>query len=117
VEPDRRGFAEGARWKVQGPSFTHKPETPAVLLVRTVEPHSRLVFELPDQRMVVELVLRPLDTRRTEATLTMSLMGWHASAWASAVAPLLLFFASRRGTLPKLALKRLYDLIQTAADL
>ena len=29
VEPDRRGLAAGARWKVQGPSYVRKPDTPA----------------------------------------------------------------------------------------
>ena len=101
VEPDRRGLAAGARWKVQGPSYLRKPETPAVLLVHAVEPFRRFAFELLGERVVAELTLRQLDARRTEAVLTVDFPWWNIF----------------RGTLPKQALTRLYDLVQTAAEL
>ena len=101
VEPDRRGLATGARWTVQGPSYLRKPETPGVLLVRAVEPLRRFAFELLRERVVAELTLRPLDDQRTEAALTVTFPWWNIF----------------RGTLPKEALTRLYNLIQTAAEL
>ena len=101
VEPDRRGLAAGARWKVQGPSYVRKPETPGVLLVHAVEPHRRFAFELLREHVVAELTFRPLDARRTEAALTVEFPWWNIF----------------RGTLPKQALLRLYDLIQTAAEI
>jgi len=55
VEPDRRGLAPGARWKVQGPSYFRKPETPALLLIRDVAPLERFSFELSRERLLVEL--------------------------------------------------------------
>ncbi len=101
VEPDRRGLAAGARWNVQGPSYLRKPETLGVLLVRAVEPRSRFVFELLREHVLADLVLRPLDERRTEAALTVTFPWWNIF----------------RGTLPKQALTRLYDLMQTGASL
>ena len=100
VEPDRRGLAAGARWKVQGPSYLRNPETPAVLLVHAVERPRLFAFELLGGHVVAELALRPLDARRTEASLTVEFPWWNIF----------------RGTLPKEALTRLYDLVQTAAD-
>ena len=100
VEPDRRGVAAGARWKVQGPSYLRKPETLGVLLVHAVEPRRLFAFELPSEHMVAELTFRPLEARRTEAALTVEFPWWNIF----------------RGTLPKQALARLYDLVQTAAE-
>ena len=101
VEPDRRGLAGGARWKVQGPSYLRKPEAPGVLLVHAVEPRRRFAFELLREHILAELVLRPLDARRTQAVLAVTFPWWNIF----------------RGTLPKEALTRLYDLIQTGASL
>ena len=100
VEPDRRGVAAGARWKVQGPSYRRRPETPAVLLVHAVEARRRFAFELLSEHAVADLTLRPLDAQRTEAVLTVAFPWWNIF----------------RGTLPKQALTRLYDLVQTAAE-
>jgi uncharacterized protein YndB with AHSA1/START domain len=101
VEPDRRGMAAGARWQVLRPSYTRKPETPGVLVVHAVEPRRRFAFELLRERAVAELLLGPLDARRTAAALTVTFPWWNIF----------------NGTLPKQALRRLYDLIQTAAEL
>jgi hypothetical protein len=100
VEPDRRGLAPGARWKVQGPSYLRKSETPAVLVVHAVEPMRRFSFELLRERLAVELELAPEGPSRTRAVLTIEGR---------------VLFGPRK-VLGKQALMRLYDLIQTAAE-
>jgi len=101
VEPDRRGLAPGARWKVQGPAYFRKSDTPALLLVREVEPMERFAFELARSRTLVEVKLRATDEDRTEVVV--------------AVSGRLLF--GPRSSLAREAVGRLYDLVQTAADL
>jgi hypothetical protein len=101
VEPDRRGLAEGARWKVQGPSYLKRSETPAVLVVREVVPLRRFSFELLRERLGVELELAPEGRGRTRAVLTVE----GRVLWGP------------RRVLAKHALLRLYDLVQTAAGL
>jgi len=101
VEPDRRGLAPGARWKVQGPSYLKKPDTPSVLLVRDVLPGRRFAFELLHERLAVELELGVESANRTRAVLTVEGR----------------FLVGPRRVLPKQALGRLYDLVQTAAEL
>jgi uncharacterized protein YndB with AHSA1/START domain len=101
VEPDRRGLAPGARWKVQGPSYLRKSDTPAVLVVHEVDPMRRVSFELLRERLAVELELAPEGAGRTRAVLTTESR----------------FLFGRRRVHGKQALRRLYDLIQTAADL
>jgi uncharacterized protein YndB with AHSA1/START domain len=100
VEPDRRGMAAGARWKVQGPSYLRKPETARVLLVRGVAPRERLSFELPKDRIGVEIELHATDEKRTRVTVTVDGR----------------FLLGPRSRLGAQALARLYDLVQTAAD-
>jgi len=101
VEPDRRGVAPGARWKVQGPAYLRKPDTPALLLVREVEPMERFVFELPRSRTLVEVDLRATDADRTQVVVAVSGR----------------FLFGPRSSLANDAVGRLYDLVQTAADL
>jgi len=100
VEPDRRGLAAGARWKVQGPSYLRKPETARVLLVRAVVPRELLSFELPTNRIGVEVHLRPTGENRTSVTIAVDGR----------------FLIGPRSRLGADALARLYDLVQTAAD-
>lgn len=72
VEPDRRGLAPGARWKVVGPnrpSYFRKPQAGGALLVLDVVPMQRIAFQLTGDRIDAELTLRPLDERTTEASL------------------------------------------------
>ena len=60
LEPDRRGFAPGARWHVVGenrPSFFRKPNMSGTLLVLAVEPYERFAFHLTGERIDVELRL------------------------------------------------------------
>jgi hypothetical protein len=49
LQPDRRGFAPGARWQVVGenrPSLFRKPNMSGMLLVIVVEPYERFAFQL-----------------------------------------------------------------------
>ena len=101
IEPDRRGMAPGARWKVLGPdqpTLLRKPDAAGTLLILDVVPMSRLSFQLVAQRIDAELTLRAADGDRTEASLVVE-------------AP---FLAVRR-TVARDVLGRLYDLLQTGA--
>ena len=102
VEPDRRGLAPGARWKVLGPdrpTLLRKPDAAGTLVVLDVVPMRRVAFQLVQQHLDAELELRPAGNERTEAALVID-------------AP----FLSVRRTAPKDALRRLYDLVQTGRD-
>jgi hypothetical protein len=103
VEPDRRGVAVGARWRVRrrSASLFRNAEAEDVLVVTTVEPGRELAFELVDARLRVDLALAPSGTDRTMATLIVE-------------SPLLLGFSQG---LPRRALARLHDLCQTAATI
>jgi uncharacterized protein YndB with AHSA1/START domain len=104
VEPDRRGFAPGARWLVTGenrPSLLRRPEAVGHLLVMAVEPKRRFAFQLTGDRLDVELKLEAAGETRTLATLEIR------GPW--------LVGLSR--SLPNQALNRLHGLCQTAADL
>ena len=97
VEPDRRGFAPGARWKVRLRTqniFTGRRERESMLLVREVDLFERWSWHLLSGRLDVEVRLRALTPERTMVTCTTS---------------------GRRRRLADTALKRLYDLVQTAA--
>jgi len=102
VEPDRRGLAPGARWKVLGPNeptLLRKPDAAGTLLVLEVVPMSRIVFQVVAQRVDAELDLQDAGEGRTAVSLVVD-------------AP---FLAVRRA-FPGQALSRLYDLVQTAAE-
>jgi uncharacterized protein YndB with AHSA1/START domain len=99
VEPDRRGFAPGARWKVHATVRglllgSRRVET--TLLIREIEEYQRWTWHLLAGRMDVEIRLRAVADDRTEVTV----MTEHGNA-----------------TLAKNAVQRLYDLVQTAATL
>ena len=102
VEPDRRGLAPGARWRVQRtnePSLVRRPESVGMLLVRGVEPPRRIMFHLTGDRLDVELELEERGAQRTLATLSMR------GPW--------LIGLSR--SLPRRVLRRLHALCQTGA--
>ena len=101
VEPDRRGLTPGARWKVLGPRYLHKPDTPSLLVVKDVVPPERVSFELTWESLRVELELRASGAQRTQAGLAVEGR----------------FLFGPRRLIPKEALSRLYDLVQTAAEL
>jgi len=100
VEPDRRGLAPGARWKVIGPdrpSYFRKPQMTGTLLVLDVAPKERLAFQLTGDRIDAELALRAVDADRTDVQLTVD-VPWLIGAGRS---------------LPRRALERLYSLVRT----
>ena len=104
LQPDRRGFAPGARWQVLGenrPSLLRKPNMSGTLLVVAVERYERFAFQLTGERLDVELRLSEPQPDRTVARLTVS-------------GPMLI---GLRRSLPTKALDRLHALVQTAADL
>jgi uncharacterized protein YndB with AHSA1/START domain len=101
VQPDRRGMAPGARWKVLGPdrpSYLRRPDAAGTLLVIDVVPMRRIAFQLTGQRLDAELELAPVEAG-TRASLLVE-------------AP----FMMVRRSFPLLALSRLYDLVQTGAE-
>jgi uncharacterized protein YndB with AHSA1/START domain len=104
VEPDRRGFAPGARWEVRGgprPALFRRAHGSQLLIVREIEPRERFTFHLTRDRLDVELRLARSGPDRTLAHLTVR------SPW----------LAGLRRSLPRTALSRLHDLCQTAAEL
>jgi uncharacterized protein YndB with AHSA1/START domain len=95
VEPDRRGFAPGARWKVIATKrnvFTGPRTTETMLLIREIEPYERWTWHLLAPKTDVEIALRSVDEARTLATVS-----------------------TTRGSAERAA-QRLYDLVQTAAS-
>ena len=103
VRPDRRGFARGARWQIVRAgdgSLLRRPSSSGTIVVTTAEPLRLFAFELVEERLRAELVLAPGTGARTSAQLAVE-------------APLLV---GPRRSLPRQALRRLYDLCQTAAD-
>jgi uncharacterized protein YndB with AHSA1/START domain len=96
VEPDRRGFAPGARWKVLTTKrniFVGPRAVETMLLVRAIEPFERFAFHLLTPKLDAEVRLRASAPDRTLVTV-----------------------AASRGS-PERAVRRLYDLVQTAATL
>lgn len=96
VEPDRRGFAPGARWKViaiRWNLLTGSRSTETVLVIREIDEYERWSWHVVATKLDVEIRLRASGPHRTVATISVS-----------------------RGA-PGLALKRLHDLCQTAATL
>ena len=104
LQPDRRGFAPGARWAIVGdnrPSLLRKPNMSGTLVVMAVEQYQRFAFHLTGERLDVELTLAEPEPERTTARLTIS-------------GP---FLVGLKRSMPERALNRLYGLVQTAADL
>jgi uncharacterized protein YndB with AHSA1/START domain len=103
VRPDRRGFAEGARWEVFGvyrPTFLRQSSSSGTLQIRAIEPLERVVFYLSGDHLELELRLHATAENRTRATLT--------------VEGTFMFGMNR--SLPRRALGRLHALCQTAAE-
>jgi uncharacterized protein YndB with AHSA1/START domain len=104
VQPDRRGFAPGARWQVHGtnrPSLFRRPSPTGMLLVLAIEPRERWAFQLTGERLEVELRLRASAPDRTLATLAVT------GPWLIGLGR----------SFPRNALARLHALCQTAAEL
>lgn len=104
VEPDRRGLAPGARWTLRYgpvPGLFRRASAEGTLLVREVEPVQRAAWHLTHERLDVEIELAPAGAGRTRVML--------AARGLSMLGP-------GRGVVRD-ALRRLYDLVQTAATL
>lgn len=104
VEPDRRGLAPGARWRVRGsarPGLLRRSRAPGLLLVQRVDEPRLVAWQLTAERLDAELRLEETAVDRTLATLAVS------GPWLVGV----------RGSLPRTALRRLHALCQTAAQL
>ena len=103
VEPDRRGFAPGARWRVRGTRwtnpFTGRRPMEQVLLVRTVDPYERWAWHLVQDQLDVEVRLRSTGPDRTAARVEV------AGPW----------LLGGRRSLARKAVERLHALVQTAA--
>ena len=96
VVPDRRGLSPGARWSVISSKHNilagRRPHE-TMLLVRDVEPYERLSFHILSPKLDAEVRLRTTASDRTLVTVR-----------------------SSRGRAEH-AVRRLYDLVQTAAEL
>jgi hypothetical protein len=107
VRPDRRGFAPGARWETVGPSkptLFRKAHAGGLAVIKTIELHERVVWRLTAERLDVEVRLRSLAPDRTLATIGVE-GPWRPEAFG------------RPRALPRAAVDRLYELVQTAASL
>ena len=107
VRPDRRGLAVGARWEVEGSTFTPFIGTRAsksLLLVRRVEPPGLAAWYLTSPRLEVEVHLQEAAPDRTLATVVVE------GAWRPEI-------LGPRSRLAQSAVSRLYALVQTAASL
>jgi uncharacterized protein YndB with AHSA1/START domain len=96
VEPDLRGFAPGARWRVHATKrnvFAGRRSVETMLLVREIDLYERWSFHILEPKRDAEVRLRATGENRTLATVVDS-----------------------RGN-AKVAVRRLYDLVQTAARL
>jgi uncharacterized protein YndB with AHSA1/START domain len=96
VEPDRRGFAPGARWMVLATKrnvLAGPRPTETMLLIREIDPYERWSWHLLNPKTEVEIRLRSVGEERTAVTV-----------------------ATNRGSASR-AVQRLYDLVQTAATL
>jgi uncharacterized protein YndB with AHSA1/START domain len=102
VEPDRRGFAPGARWHVRGTRWTNpligRRPMEQLLVVGEIEPYERWSFRLIADRLAVEVRLRAAAADRTAVTVNID-------------GPLLL---GGRRPLARKAVERLHALVQTA---
>ena len=107
VHPDARGFREGARWDVVGPTsptLFRKGGATGLAIVKTIELHERVVWSLTADRLDLEVRLRSLGPDRTLVTVAVE------GAWRPEA-------LGRPRALPKAGAYRLYELVQTAASL
>jgi uncharacterized protein YndB with AHSA1/START domain len=107
VRPDARGFREGARWEVAGPAsptLFRKGGATGLAIVKTIELHERVVWTLTVDRLDVEVRLGAVEPDRTVVTVAVE-GHWRPEA------------LGRPRALPRVAVHRLYELLQTAASL
>lgn len=75
VEPDRRGFAPGARWRAtvaRRNPFLGSSRVETAILLRDVDLYERWTWHLVNPRVDVEIVLRATGEAETEVTVTTS---------------------------------------------
>ena len=92
VQPDRRGFAPGARWGAtvtRRNPFRRARRVETALLVRDVELYERWTWHLASERLDIEVRLRPVGEQETEVTVTTS-RGGDAKAAVSRLRELVL---------------------------
>jgi uncharacterized protein YndB with AHSA1/START domain len=107
VRPDARGFREGARWEVVGPTsptLFRKAGSTGIAIVKTIELHERVVWSFTAERLDVEVRLGSPSPERTLVTVAVE-GPWRPEA------------LGRPRALPRVAAYRLYELVQTAASL
>jgi uncharacterized protein YndB with AHSA1/START domain len=107
VRPDGRGFREGARWEVVGPTaptLFRKAGATGLAIVKTIELHERVVWSLTAERLELEVRLGSIAPDRTRVTVAVE-GPWRPEAFG------------RPRALPRAAAYRLYELVQTAAAL
>jgi hypothetical protein len=104
VQPDRRGFAPGARWRVHGTRwtnpFTGRRPVDQLLVVGEIAEYERWRFHLVAERLDVEVRLRALAPDRTEVGVAVE-GGW---------------LVGGRRSLARKAVERLHALVQTAGS-
>lgn len=110
IEPDRRGFAEGARCRVlRGPTgvgtsgLLRRPGAEGTIVITREHELNTLQWHDVELRLDVSVVLRPVADEHTEASVAIDGSG-------------LRLFIDGLKPVPRLALGRLYDLCQTAAE-
>jgi hypothetical protein len=75
VEPDRRGFAPGARWGARAARrnpFFGRHAVDTTILVRDVENYEHWSWHLVSERLTVDVRLRAAGEHETEVTVTTS---------------------------------------------
>jgi uncharacterized protein YndB with AHSA1/START domain len=103
VEPDRRGLAPGARWKIVGPntpSYFRRPQAAGTLLVLDVVPLERIAFQLTAERIDADLSLHAADEKRTDVALVVD------GPW----------LVGLKRSFPRHALERLHALLRTGEE-
>ena len=104
VQPDRRGFALDARWRVTGTRwtnpFTGRRPMDQMLVIKAVEPYERWSWHLVDDGLDVDVRLRAAGPDRTFVRVEVE-GGW---------------LLGGRGSLARQAVARLHALVQTAGE-
>jgi uncharacterized protein YndB with AHSA1/START domain len=108
VEPDRRGLAPGARWAVargtiKAATGLRRPGAHGTLVVRDVVERAKLGWHDVEQRLDVTVVIEPAGRGRTGVGVSLDAPAWR------------LVLEGLQGV-PRQAVRRLYDLCQTAAE-
>jgi uncharacterized protein YndB with AHSA1/START domain len=114
IEPDRRGLAPGARWTIVGgdvmsgeplrplfgPGMFKRPGAAGTLLITEVVSGVRIAFQLVNEHISAEIELSPVDASHTNVTISVD------ASWPAI-----------RRSYAKEAVRRLYDIVQTGAEI